>query len=83
MRGPTCGSRRLRHNIRRVDAILFTHGHADHIFGLDETRRFTGISEQPLPCYGDAQTLSDIRKTFALRLRSGDAERRRPAGAAT
>ena len=63
--GPDLRQQALRHNIRRVDAILFTHGHADHIFGLDETRRFTGISRQPLPCYGDEQTLSDIRKTFS------------------
>ena len=63
--GPDLRQQALRHNIRRVDAILFTHGHADHIYGLDETRRFTGISQGPLPCYGDEQTLSDIRKTFS------------------
>jgi phosphoribosyl 1,2-cyclic phosphate phosphodiesterase len=63
--GPDLRQQALRHNIRRVDAIIFTHGHADHIFGLDETRRFTAISKRTLPCYGDELTLADIRKTFS------------------
>ncbi len=68
--GPDLRQQALTHAIRRVDAILFTHGHADHTLGLDETRRLSG---QPLsgqqrrqtPCYGDAQTLNDIRQMFA------------------
>jgi phosphoribosyl 1,2-cyclic phosphate phosphodiesterase len=63
--GPDLRQQALRHNIRRVDAIIFTHGHADHIFGLDETRRFTAIAKRALPCYGDELTLADIRKTFS------------------
>jgi phosphoribosyl 1,2-cyclic phosphate phosphodiesterase len=47
-----------------VDAILFTHGHADHILGIDDVRRFNALMKRPMPCYGDARTLADIRKTF-------------------
>jgi phosphoribosyl 1,2-cyclic phosphate phosphodiesterase len=63
--GPDLRQQALKHGIRRVDAIIFTHGHADHILGLDETRRFTGTQGRPMPCYGDAATLTDIRRMFA------------------
>jgi phosphoribosyl 1,2-cyclic phosphate phosphodiesterase len=62
--GPDLRAQALAHDIRRVDAILFTHGHADHILGMDDLRRFNALQKGPLPCFGDAQTLHDIRKTF-------------------
>jgi phosphoribosyl 1,2-cyclic phosphate phosphodiesterase len=54
----------LANEVRRVDAILFTHSHADHILGLDEVRRFNVLQRGAIPCYGDRQTLNDIRQTF-------------------
>jgi len=62
--GPDLRTQALRHDLRRVDAIVFTHGHADHILGIDDLRRFNSLMKRPMPCYGDAQTLDDIRKTF-------------------
>ena len=47
-----------------VDVVLMTHTHADHIFGLDDLRRFNDLSGQEIPVYGDAATLSDIRRIF-------------------
>jgi phosphoribosyl 1,2-cyclic phosphate phosphodiesterase len=55
----------LANEVRRVDAILFTHSHADHVMGLDEVRRFNALQKGPIACYGDAQTLEDLRRTFA------------------
>ena len=62
--GPDLREQALRHRIRRVDAILFTHSHADHILGIDDVRRFNSLMKRPMPCYGDARTLDDIRRTF-------------------
>ncbi len=55
----------LAHGIRRVDVVLFTHSHADHVFGLDEVRRFNAMQRSAIGCYGDAQTLEDLRRMFA------------------
>jgi phosphoribosyl 1,2-cyclic phosphate phosphodiesterase len=62
--GPDLRAQALRAGLRRVDAIVFTHGHADHILGIDDVRRFNAIGKRPMPCYGDERTLADIRKTF-------------------
>lgn len=54
----------LRHNIQRIDAILYTHHHADHVFGLDDTRVYAYRQKGHLPAYGSAETLSGLKKTF-------------------
>ena len=61
----------LTHGVKHVDAILFTHSHADHILGLDEVRRFNIATRAPMPCYADAATIKDIRQTFAYIFREG------------
>jgi phosphoribosyl 1,2-cyclic phosphate phosphodiesterase len=51
-------------DIRRVDAILFTHTHADHVFGLDDVRRFNQMQRAPIPCYADRETAANLRRIF-------------------
>lgn len=63
--GPDLRAQALRFNIRRVDALIFTHGHADHILGIDELRRFNALQQRPIACFGDAPTLDDIQRIFA------------------
>ena len=55
----------LAHGITRVDAILFTHSHADHIMGMDEVRRFNALKGGAIPAYADERTASDLRRTFS------------------
>ncbi len=54
----------VANGVRRVDAILFTHHHADHIAGLDDLRRFNDLMGRTLTCYGLPQTLEVIRRWF-------------------
>ncbi|HVC20539.1 MAG TPA: MBL fold metallo-hydrolase [Vicinamibacterales bacterium] len=63
----------LAFDVTRVDAILFTHSHADHLMGLDEVRRFNVLQRAAIPCYADARTAADIRRTFAYVFEPGPA----------
>jgi phosphoribosyl 1,2-cyclic phosphate phosphodiesterase len=55
----------LRQSISRIDAILYTHAHADHIMGLDDVRPISLRQRSPVPLYGSAETLDTIRRTFS------------------
>jgi len=48
----------------RLDAILFTHAHADHIHGLDDVRRFNQVQKEPIKAYADRTTADTLRKVF-------------------
>lgn len=54
----------LEYKIERVDALFYTHSHADHIFGFDDVRRFNTIQQCIIPAYGSPSTISDLRRIF-------------------
>jgi phosphoribosyl 1,2-cyclic phosphate phosphodiesterase len=54
----------LANNVRRVDAILLTHAHADHVFGIDEVRRFNVMQRSSIPIMAAPDTLADVRRMF-------------------
>lgn len=55
----------LAQGIDAVDAVLFTHHHADHVAGLDDVRRFNHLMKKAMPCYGTTRTLDAVRRMFA------------------
>ncbi len=57
-------SQALQFDIERLDAVVFTHSHADHILGLDETRRYNVLQREAIPLYGDHRTIGDLRRVF-------------------
>jgi phosphoribosyl 1,2-cyclic phosphate phosphodiesterase len=63
--GPDLRAQALRYDLRRLDAVVFTHGHADHILGIDEIRRYNHLLRTAMPCYADAPTTADIVRMFA------------------
>ena len=68
---PDLRAQALAFGIARVDAILYTHAHADHLLGLDDIRRFNEMQGGPVSCYGDRETLTELRRTFAYAFRPG------------
>lgn len=61
---PDLRQQALAHAIARLDGVLFTHSHADHILGLDEIRRFNFMQGSSIPCYAAADAWDSIRRTF-------------------
>ncbi|MBS1814072.1 MAG: MBL fold metallo-hydrolase [Acidobacteria bacterium] len=62
----------LREGITHVDAVLYTHGHADHILGMDDLRPLSFKNTGRTPLYGDAETLAVLRRVFEYTFRTED-----------
>ena len=61
--GPDFRTQALRENLRRVDAVVYTHSHTDHIMGFDDLRPFC-YGGNDLPIYASEETMSDLQRVF-------------------
>lgn len=55
----------LRHNVTFVNAVLYTHSHADHTHGIDDLRTYNFINKMSIPCYGNELTINNLKKNFS------------------
>jgi phosphoribosyl 1,2-cyclic phosphate phosphodiesterase len=68
--GPDFHAQAIRENIRHVDAVLYTHGHADHVLGFDDLRPLSFQLKDNLPLYADDETASTIERIFDYTFRT-------------
>lgn len=61
---PDLREQALRAGLTRCDAIVYTHNHVDHTFGLDEVRRFNAVQKSPIDIYAEAHTLNHLRRVY-------------------
>ena len=62
--GPDFRYQMLRTGIKRLDAVIFTHPHKDHVAGLDDVRGFNYFMRKPMEIYGNEMTLEVIIREF-------------------
>ena len=61
---PDCRAQLLDAGVKRLDAIVYTHAHADHSHGTDDLRWINVAMRAPLPCWADAHTPAELDERF-------------------
>lgn len=67
--GPDLRQQALREGLNRVDAVLYTHAHADHLHGIDDLRGFCQLQRKQIPLYGKQDAIDHIASKFGYALR--------------
>ncbi|NOZ87848.1 MAG: MBL fold metallo-hydrolase [Deltaproteobacteria bacterium] len=71
---PDLWAQAIKVGLDRLDAVIFTHSHADHLHGIDELRSFNFIQHlETIPCYANDETLKRIREGFSYLFSSNQA----------
>lgn len=69
--GPDFRTQMLRANVRRLDAVIISHYHYDHVVGIDDVRRFNHTQMQILNCWGTEHSLTRLRHSFSYIFNDG------------
>lgn len=67
--GPDLRAQSLRAGLIRIDAVLYTHTHADHLHGIDDLRAFCQIQKMQIPLYGKLDAMQHIQAKFGYAIR--------------
>lgn len=68
--GPDFHAQAIRERITRVDAVLYTHSHADHVLGMDDLRPLSFRTPDDIPLYADEETAASLRRIFGYTFRT-------------
>lgn len=68
----------LREELQQVDAVLYTHTHADHVHGIDDLRSFNRLNQQSIPLYGAPECVATLQRSFSYIFMPGDNSGFRP-----
>lgn len=61
---PELRQQMIRHHVMRIDGVVYTHNHADHVFGIDDLRRFNAVQNQAIDLYTEPRMVDWLRQTF-------------------
>lgn len=68
--GPDFRQQMISANVRQIDAVIYTHEHADHLHGIDDLRVYWALNRKRIPIYADQRTMDRIREGFAYCLKT-------------
>jgi len=61
---PELRQQMIRHHVMRIDGVIYTHNHADHVFGIDDLRRFNAVQGEAIDIHAEPNVADWLRQTF-------------------
>jgi len=62
--GPDLREQALTHNLTRCDGVFVTHNHVDHVWGIDELRRFNAVMKAPVDLFAEPRAMDELRRVY-------------------